>query len=77
MSRHRDEHLDLCAAEVLGVLDPAGRAELEAHLAGGCEVCEAELRALSGGATVLALSVPQLHAPPAARARVLEAVRAE
>ena len=77
MNRHRDEHLDLCAAQVLGVLDDAGHRELEAHLVSGCDVCAAELRALSGGATVLALSVPPLRAPVALRARVLAAVTAE
>jgi anti-sigma-K factor RskA len=77
VSPHRDEHLDLCAAQVLGVLDDAGRVELEAHLASGCEVCAAELRGLSGGATVLALSVPQHRAPARVRQRVLEAVRAK
>jgi hypothetical protein len=77
VSQHRDEHLDLCAALVLGVLDDAGRAELDAHLASGCERCAAELRELSGGATVLALSAPQRRAPAAVRERVLAAVRAE
>ena len=71
MSRHRDDHLDLCAAHVLGVLDEAGRTELEAHLAEGCPECEAELRSLSGGALVLAMSAPQHRAPAAVRARVL------
>ena len=74
MSRHRDEHLDLCAARVLGVLDEAGRRELEAHLADGCPQCEAELQALSAGAVVLAMSVPQHRAPAAVRARVLAAI---
>ncbi len=77
MSRHRDEHLDLCTSHVLGVLDDASRAELEAHLATGCEVCQAELRALSGGAIVLALSVAQHRAPAGVRERVLAAVQAE
>ncbi len=77
MSRHRDEHLDLCAAHVVGALDEAGRAELEAHLTSGCEICLAELRALSGGVTVLALSLPHRPAPPEARERVLAAVRTE
>jgi anti-sigma-K factor RskA len=76
MSRHRDDHLELCAAHVLGVLDEAGRAELEAHLAEGCPECEAELRALSSGAFVLAMSVPQQRAPAAVRARVLAAIDA-
>jgi hypothetical protein len=73
VSRHRDEHLDLCAAQVMGVLDEAGRAELESHLASGCETCAAELRELSAGATVLAMSAPPLHAPAALRERILEA----
>ena len=77
MSRHRDEHLDLCAAQVLGILDESGRLELEAHLSRGCPTCEAELRALSAGATVLAMSAPQHRAPAAARDRLLEAVRNE
>src|SRR6185369_6110359 len=76
MSRHRDDHLELCAAHVLGVLDEAGRAELEAHLAEGCPECQAELRALSSGAFVLAMSVPQQRAPAAVRARVLAAIDA-
>jgi len=74
MSRHREEHLELCAARVLGVLDEAGERELEAHLAEGCAQCEAELRALSGGALVLAMSVEQHRAPAAVRARVLAAL---
>jgi anti-sigma-K factor RskA len=71
--QHRAEHLDLCAAQALGVLDAAGRAELEAHLATGCEECRAELRALAGGTTVLAMSAPPLRAPAALRERVLAA----
>jgi anti-sigma-K factor RskA len=74
MSRHRDEHLELCAARVLGVLDEAGQAELDAHLAEGCPQCEAELRSLSSGALVLAMSVPQHRAPAGVRARLLAAI---
>jgi hypothetical protein len=77
MSGHRDEHLDRCTALVLGGLDDAGRTELEAHMAAGCPECESALRALSSGATVLALSVPQQRAPGALRERVLAAVQAE
>ena len=77
MSGHRDEHLDRCVALVLGGLDDAGRTELEAHMATGCPECESALRALSGGATVLALSVPQQRAPGALRERVLAAAEAE
>jgi len=74
MSRHRDEHLDLCAAHMLGTLSEAERRELESHLATRCEPCEAELRALTAGAAVLAMSVPQHRAPAGARARVLAAI---
>ena len=74
MSRHREEHLDLCAARALGVLDEAGQAELNAHLAEGCAQCERELRDLAGGAMVLAMSPPQHQAPAAVRARVLAAI---
>jgi len=74
MSRHRDEHLELCAARALGVLDGAEQIELDAHLAEGCAQCEAELRALAGGAMVLAMSPPQHQAPAAVRARVLAAI---
>jgi hypothetical protein len=73
VSRHRDEHLDLCAAHVMGVLDEAGHAELEAHLASGCEICLAELRELSAGATVFAMSAPPHAAPAALRERILAA----
>jgi len=76
MSRHREEHLELCAARVLGVLDEAGLVELDAHVAEGCAPCESELRALAGGAMVLAMSPPQHLAPDAVRARVLAAIDA-
>jgi anti-sigma-K factor RskA len=76
MSRHREEHLELCAGHVLGTLSDAERRELETHLAGGCGPCEAELRALSAGAAVLAMSAPQQRAPAAVRARVLAAIEA-
>ena len=76
MTAHRDEHLELCAGLVLGALDPADRADLEAHLAGGCAVCEAELARHSNCVGVLAHSLPQLAPPAALRSRVLAAVKA-
>jgi hypothetical protein len=76
MSPHRDDHLDLCAARALGGLSPADAAVLDAHLAGGCDVCERGLRAFTAAAEQLARAVPQRRAPAALRARVLEAVRA-
>ena len=77
MSVHREQHLDACAGYVLGALDPAETRELEAHLAEGCAVCEAELERLGHGAWLLAASSPPHRAPASLRGRVLKAVRAE
>ena len=77
MSQHRDEHLDLCAASVLGCLDEADRSRLEAHLAEACPVCEGALRDFSGSAVLLAASAPPASPSPALKLRVLAAVRDE
>ncbi len=76
MTAHRDEHLELCAGLLLGALDAADRAELEAHLAGGCAVCDGELARLSQSVELLAYSLPQQAPPAALRSRVLAAVQA-
>lgn len=76
MTAHRDEHLELCAGLLLGALDAADRAELEAHLTGGCAVCDAELARLSQSVELLAHSLPQQAPPAALRSRVLAAVKA-
>lgn len=77
MSAHRDEHLDLCAARVLGSIGEADRLELERHLAEGCPECERALVELSQGVERLAASVPTAMPSPRVRAAVLELVRAE
>jgi len=77
VSVHREEHLDLCAALVLGSIDEADRLELERHLAGGCAECARALADLGRGLEPLAASVPPVAPPPALRAKVLELVRAE
>jgi anti-sigma-K factor RskA len=77
VSAHRDQHLELCAAFVLGCLDEADRLELEAHLRDGCSECEAEIARLSEALPALASVAPSAVPPAALRARVLEAVRAE
>ena len=77
MSAHHDQHLDLCAACVLGCLDEADRLELEAHRAAGCPACEAEMVRLSGALPMLASSATPSTPPAGLRARVLEAVRRE
>jgi anti-sigma-K factor RskA len=77
VSVHREEHLYLCAGYVLGALDDADGRELDLHLAKGCSECEAELRRLADGATMLAASAPQVSPPPALKLSVLERVRTE
>jgi len=77
VSEHRDEHLELCAGYALGNLDDGDRRTLEAHLADGCAVCEAEIARLSSAVWLLAASTTPLRAPAALRARVLDAVKAE
>jgi len=74
---HREEHLDLCAARVLGSIDEADRLELERHLADGCAECERALVELSQGAERLAASATTGMPGPRLRATVLERVRAE
>jgi hypothetical protein len=77
VSVHREEHLDLCAAWVLGSIDEADRLELEHHRAQGCEVCERALLELGEGALALAAGAPAAEPRPALREAVLARVRAE
>jgi anti-sigma-K factor RskA len=74
---HREEHLDLCAARVLGTIDEADRLEIERHLADGCPECERAIAELSQGVERLAASVRPVTPGPRLRAVVLERVRAE
>jgi anti-sigma-K factor RskA len=69
--------LEACAGYVLDALEPADARALEAHLAEGCAICDAELDRLSGGVWLLATSAPPHRAPASLRGRVLRAVRAE
>ena len=77
MTVHREEHLDLCAARVLGSIDEWDRVELERHLADGCTECERALTELGEGAERLAASAPAVMPSPRLRAVVLERVRTE
>ena len=76
MSKHRDGHLELCAAYVLGALDDADRRELEGHLETGCEVCERELVRLEQGARLIAASSPPATPPASLKARTMAAIAA-
>jgi anti-sigma-K factor RskA len=71
--RRGDAH-SLAAPYALDALDPAERRRFEKHLA-SCEVCAAEVRALTEDAVRLAWSTAA-PAPAALRERVLAAVRA-
>ncbi|NOT34644.1 MAG: anti-sigma factor [Candidatus Eisenbacteria bacterium] len=77
MSQHSEEFLDLCAGYALGNLDPEQRARLEAHLASGCDACEAALAEMSVASTLLARSAPEQRPSPALKSRVMDAIRAE
>jgi len=76
VSRHRAEHLDWCAAWVLGCLDEGDRQELERHLEEGCPICDAEIARLSEGSLRLAESAPPAMPRTSVRAATLERVRA-
>ena len=77
MTVHREEHLDLCAARVLGSIDEADRLELEQHLADGCPECERAMAEMSQGLETLAASAPAATPSPRLREAVLARVRAE
>jgi len=72
MSAH-EQLRDDCAAYVLGALEPAEAAALQAHLE-TCAECRAEVERLGAVAEALATGVPQHTAPPELRRRVLDAV---
>ena len=77
MSPHRDEHLDLCAAYVVGHLDAQDRARLDEHLREGCDVCRDALAQFGHASVLLAHTVPAVSPSPSVRTRVLEMVRSE
>lgn len=77
MSRHTEEHLDLCAAYALGTIDDVSRRRLEEHVRAGCRECEAALRDFGAATTALAATAPAAAPSPRLRDRVLEAARRE
>lgn len=58
----------------LGLLDAAGRAEVETHLS-GCPACEAELRSLSEVVLGWAEELPQAAPPASVKSRLMGAVK--
>ena len=77
MSRHSDEHLDLCAEYALGTIDDVSRRRLEEHLRAGCRECEAAMRDFGVATTALAATAPAVKPSPALRERVVAAARSE
>ena len=68
---HSERHEELVAALALGMPLGAERAELEAHLAEGCAVCEALLAELREASAALGAAVPPAAPPPELRGRIL------
>ena len=69
---HSERHEELVAAVALGMpLADADRAELEAHLAGGCAVCEALLAEMREASAALGAHVAPVQPPAALRGRIL------
>lgn len=71
---NHDELRLSCAGYALGILDPAERRELEAHLAAGCAECEAELDRLGPPVALLGSSLPPRHASRRLKRRVLSRI---
>ncbi|MFN0059437.1 MAG: anti-sigma factor domain-containing protein [Planctomycetota bacterium] len=71
-----DPYLELCVGYALDALDADELERFEAHLRVGCAACAREVRNARDGAAALAATVPSVAPPPAARARLLRALRA-
>ena len=72
-----DVWLELAEAHALGALDDEERRRFEAHLAAGCEECDARIRETGEALILMARSLPSAPPPPEMRGRVLAAVAAE
>jgi anti-sigma-K factor RskA len=77
VSRHTEEHLDLCAQYALGTLDDVTRRRLEDHLREGCRECESALHDFGMAATALAATAPAVVPSAGLRRRVLAAAGKE
>ena len=75
-TRSHDEYKDNIGPYVLGALPELEAELLEKHLA-GCESCRSEIEELRPVTAAMARSVPQVEAPPALKASLMEIVNAE
>ncbi len=69
-----DEIRSAAALYSLGALSLEETREFEQHLAAGCEVCRAEVRAYGDVAADLPLATAEVQPPPDLRRRVLERI---
>jgi anti-sigma-K factor RskA len=74
---NHEEWLERADVYALGALDHEELVRFEAHLAAGCARCEARLLEMREALTALPRALPPLDPPPAARARLLDAVATE
>jgi hypothetical protein len=72
MAEHR--FLEDLPVHALGALAGEDLRHLEAHLAEGCDLCEAQLRALREAAALLPEALPAIPLPAGLKGRVMKAV---
>jgi hypothetical protein len=65
------------ALAAIGALDGPERARFDAHLAGGCAICQVNLRELSRAAAALPWALPDQPLRPEVRGRLMERVAAQ
>ncbi|MBI1808195.1 MAG: anti-sigma factor [Ignavibacteria bacterium] len=75
MAVHDETYLDSCAAYALGALDGDDLHEFQAHLNAGCNICVSQLEALKETAGLLPAALPQIHAAPELKERIMFAAR--
>jgi hypothetical protein len=80
VTRHDAAHepfAEWSALAAVGALEGAERTRFDAHLAGGCPACEANLRELSRVAAALPWALPDVPLRPEIRDRLMERVATE
>jgi anti-sigma factor RsiW len=73
---HDNAYNELTAAYALDALEPDEASAYEEHLA-GCEICQANLAAMSATAVQVAFAAPPVDPPAQLRGRILDAARSE
>jgi anti-sigma factor ChrR (cupin superfamily) len=72
-----DEAVEQAALYALGALTPEEARRFEEHLAGGCEVCRAELAPFEAVVSTLAFAAEEQAPPPAIRGKLLARLAAQ